>query len=107
MAVVLGMGFVSCSDDDSNDVKKVVVSVSGTTRAPIVITGVPEVEEISAEGTGIRDYISQYETESSYVEVTAKCDDASGRLDINVWVDNKLVKKVSGYSEVTTGKVKI
>ena len=104
---MLGIGFVSCSDDDSYDVKNVSVSVSGTTGAPIVITGIPEPEEISVEDVGIRSYLSTFETESSYVEVTAQCDDAASRLDIKVWVDGKPLKQVSGHSYVETGKVRI
>ncbi len=105
---LLFVGFASCSNDDEPaEVKDVVVSVSGTTGAPIVVTGIPDPEEVSLENTGFRSYLSKYKTDKSYVNVSAKCDDMKSRIDIKVWVNDKLVKQVSGFGGVATDNVRL
>lgn len=90
----------SCSKSDTNKVRFVIDS--NTPETPIRVYGI----QTGATYFVVKDhYENTVETDENLVVLDARCDDRNTLITLEVHVNGKLKKRVSGNMWVTTGEV--
>lgn len=101
-ACLLAVLVPSCSESDTNKVRFVIDS--NTPESPVRVYGA----RTMSTPVIIKDHFENtVETDDIFVALTARCDDYDTLITLEIYVNGKLKRRVSGNRWVTTGDVRI
>ena len=100
---LLSFGLFACSKDDGTHKVKFVVD-SNTPETPIRVYGA----QTGATYAVVKDHFEHtVKTDAVLVVLDARCDDPNTLVTLEVHVDGKLKKQVSGNTWITTGEIQL
>lgn len=103
--VLLGLFLCNACSKDTPNLGNVRVQVEANSDEPVRIYGTKDGGE-----TGVvikRNYDSTFKLDGDGFTIEARCNDDKTLIKINVWVNGKLKKNVSGNKFVTSGYISL